>query len=758
MPQIYGYALSGVGRCGAERSGYTSPSVFVAIAGVQYATARLTDANKVVDGTLSITEVLNETPNTAALTMMGAEPPEGADVVVTLGSINNLDRLYAGTVINRTHAYVGTPAAWNAPLNVIDYTWQLTRRRVSGLFTNVSPAVVAAAIVAAVPGFTLKVAAGLPTIDTFSFTDVDALAALTQLAQRIGGYCDVDYHKVVKLFITDASVTNPVDLTSAHVSLSEFSYTRDLSQVRTRVFVEGGGVNALAACAPGETIIPVATAAWYNPLGSQVKSGPQHIAYAGLQVGAGGSLVGPGTSPAAAPSLALAAGAGLGTGAYQYAYTDVTPSGESLPSPLGLIATTSGPVAPPALAANYGGTTLPGGGQTAGYYQYSYTFVTVTGETTVSPAVQIHTGAGLGLRVANIAVGPAGVTSRNVYRTPVDTSGGGIYPLPGTPKFLGTIANNTTTTYDDIAADASLGAAPPVTNTATASASQVALSSIAIGASPTTSRKVYRTAVGGAQLKLLTTLADNTTTTFLDTIADGSLGANVPTSDTSALAQPTGQVLAGAISLLAAGAGAFSPTGGWAIVGSQVIRYTGITGNTLTGIPTSGPGAITATITYNTGVTAAPALIGIPASGVGAIRYLILVGDPVNVLVQVDDTAAQGALATLMGGTDDGVVEDYIQDGSIGETEAIARGRARLAQASQVLVSVTFKTRDRNTHAGRTIHVNLGSPTSVTADFQIQQVTIDTFGPALLPTYTVQASSARFSLEDLLRVFRQQAN
>jgi|SRR5690348_2858234 len=52
----------------------------------------------------------------------------------------------------------------------------------------------------------------------------------------------------------------------------------------------------------------------------------------------------------------------------------------------------------------------------------------------------------------------------------------------------------------------------------------------------TTKRRIYRTAVGGTQLKLLTTINDNTTTTFNDAIADGSLGANAPVSSTYATA------------------------------------------------------------------------------------------------------------------------------------------------------------------------------------------------------------------------------
>lgn len=46
-------------------------------------------------------------------------------------------------------------------------------------------------------------------------------------------------------------------------------------------------------------------------------------------------------------------------------------------------------------------------------------------------------------------------------------------------------------------------------------------------ASTVTSRKLYRTAAGGDTFKLVTTLSDNTTTTYTDNTADGSLGADL---------------------------------------------------------------------------------------------------------------------------------------------------------------------------------------------------------------------------------------
>lgn len=63
---------------------------------------------------------------------------------------------------------------------------------------------------------------------------------------------------------------------------------------------------------------------------------------------------------------------------------------------------------------------------------------------------------------------------------------------------------------------------------------QVSLSAIPVSeARSVTSRKIYRTVGGGLIYKLLTTLADNVTTTYQDNIADASLGANCPTPATA---------------------------------------------------------------------------------------------------------------------------------------------------------------------------------------------------------------------------------
>ena len=62
---------------------------------------------------------------------------------------------------------------------------------------------------------------------------------------------------------------------------------------------------------------------------------------------------------------------------------------------------------------------------------------------------------------------------------------------------------------------------------------KVSLSAIPLGGSIVTSRKIYRTTAGGSTYLLLTTIADNTTTTYTDNIADSGLGAEAPSTNTT---------------------------------------------------------------------------------------------------------------------------------------------------------------------------------------------------------------------------------
>ena len=110
-----------------------------------------------------------------------------------------------------------------------------------------------------------------------------------------------------------------------------------------------------------------------------------------------------------------------------------------------------------------------GSGMGTGVYQYLTTFLTQGGETPAGPSVSVTTTGGNNqVSISNIPIGPATapvgsiatnyVIGRNIYRTLV---GGSTFYL------LTTITDNTSTTYTDSTADASLftNASPPTVNT-----------------------------------------------------------------------------------------------------------------------------------------------------------------------------------------------------------------------------------------------------------------------------------------------------
>jgi hypothetical protein len=838
---------------------------------------------------LTIHETLGSSPNNAQLTFDTA-PTAGAAITIGLGTLDEDHLLFGGEIQTVDQTCIGTPAASSLyPASLIDQTFRLNKRRPFGTWTNVSASTIARYLVAtfAPAGFTsTHVDDGLPAVTITFDGSQDFMSCMRALATAISssttpGKTKVDYAKNVWLYLTYTGA-QPDPLDATHPPLQDpapIRFTVDHSQLRTRCYGKGHGEPLTSDVGVGETILPIGSAVMFNPAGGQAIASTtadgaqsQILTYAGVQPAGGGSLVGPGASPTTAPALTTATGTELNVGVYQYAYTDVTGTGESLPSAIGTV--TTGTVAPPTGSPSVGPPS-PGGLIDIGAIDYVTTFVTTAGETTPGPAsASVSTVAGLTaptvaavnlmassesgtsggsidisnyrhsvsflningetlatsmtgdgslaagqtkINIANIPIGGAGTTARRIYRADIPSGGGGYdtpkliltindnttttasdgtatgargavaptsdtsrrstillssiplgdssvtarklyrrYNATGTYNLVTTIADNTTTFYSDTAANAALGAAAPSSSTATGR--RVTVAGIAIGATGTTARKLYRTVVGGSQLKLLTTLADNTTTTFTDLTLDSALGANAPTSDTSGLTFPPGQVLGGSTSLLTTSGAPFNAaTGGWVTLsGQQTVRYAGVSGNTLTGIPPSGPGAIQTAVLYGSQVLPAAALTGINAAN--GVALALAKGSKVHIWTQRDDLSAQAALGALelddAGNPTDGIREYTLSDERSTEARMRALCDADLAIFSRPIVTARYFTRDAKSKPGRTVSIRLTDGVTTWAqagDFTIQRVELTFDGPALNPRYEVSATSAAFTLSDLLR-------
>jgi hypothetical protein len=326
-----------------------------------------------------------------------------------------------------------------------------------------------------------------------------------------------------------------------------------------------------------------------------------------------------------------------------------------------------------------------------------------------------------------VNVGPAGTLARKIYRT--KTGGGTAY------FFVGELHDNTSTAFTDSVIDAELGAAPPLVPTA--GASSVQLSSIPTGPASITARRLYRRDSFGVY-RFVAELKDNITTGYLDSLAETELGDVAPTVSTIG-------ALPGSTMIDVASTSPFRSAGGWVTSGSQVIRYTGISGSTLTGIPASGPGSLVSPLEAGAEVIAAPLLTGttLPAA--------LARGDAPTVLETVNDVPAQEAMIALEGGGT-GIYEYAFGDSRWGYKEANAAGTADLRLFSRPIETIRYACRDRKSRSGTTVNINLPSQ-SISGNYVIQSVTIDQLGirKGLIPRFTVEASSVRWSFEDLLR-------
>jgi hypothetical protein len=299
---------------------------------------------------------------------------------------------------------------------------------------------------------------------------------------------------------------------------------------------------------------------------------------------------------------------------------------------------------------------------------------------------------------------------------------------------VGQVGTATNLVLLDNKTDDELGAAAPLVNTA--GASRITVSAIPIGPAGMTARRVYRRDSAGLY-RFLVELSDNTTTTTTDDHAESDLGDVAPTVSTLGALQ-------GATSLLLTSTAPFVSTGGWALVGTLRVRYTGVSGATLTGIPASGPGSLTANVSAGTDVTASPML------AFGALPADLAEGTTIQIMVVRRDTAAQNALAAVEGG--DGVHQVHVDDALLTVASANTRGDAELAQYAYPIERLTFTSRDQKLRSGKRVTVNLGAPTNISGTYRIQTVTLTQWGiPHLLPLRTVVASSVLYSFEHLLR-------
>ena len=379
-------------------------------------------------GRVRIDDVLNDAPNTAALSIKlvpgllptytgpfaphafdpgGFATADGPPVMTTptvavgapIGIFVNggADQIFGGEVLTREqYAEFDQPQHVRLDLQCTDFTRRLNYRKVSKDYATASATAIVLDMIAnfAPTIGTSAVQAGLGSISggiTFTFEDVSR--ALSRIAEKIGAYWYVDYAAVLHFFTGTESGATPSPLVPGG-RFADLKFSADLSQVRTRILVEGDGATVALTLPAGDTILPVSQTTPFNPAGGLATLGAARIAYTGIVATgpktnttgtvSGGSGAGPPPAAPAAPTATVASATTAGAlagGPYYYRATFELSDGSR--SDVGAFA---GPVtittasAPPPTTATYAGGKGPiAVGVTS---SYATAFVSADGKTT----------------------------------------------------------------------------------------------------------------------------------------------------------------------------------------------------------------------------------------------------------------------------------------------------------------------------------------------------------------------------------------
>jgi concanavalin A-like lectin/glucanase superfamily protein len=292
-------ARAGILRSGASRSNFYTPRNIVLLNGVEI-------TRNIWKNTLETTEILSEQPNAAKLRVYtpGAAstlvPQCGQTLICADGATNN--RYFGGTIVKVTRAAVPDPDDRGVQvhlfdLDVTDWTWLLGRRVVTTFIPLGTPANVALVnvITAFTSGFTTRHVKSAPTLPgDLNLIGIPVPAALTEIGNAVGWTWRVDVDQDIHFFADSETTQRPKDLVPGVYNYNNLNFTIDLTQIRTRIYVQGAGAKTTAPVAPGTTSIPVDDTSWFVSTGGTLISNYGEILhYTGRSTASGpGTLTG----------------------------------------------------------------------------------------------------------------------------------------------------------------------------------------------------------------------------------------------------------------------------------------------------------------------------------------------------------------------------------------------------------------------------------------------------------------------------------
>ncbi len=135
-------------------------------------------------------------------------------------------------------------------------------------------------------------------------------------------------------------------------------------------------------------------------------------------------------------------------------------------------------------------------------------------------------------------------------------------------------------------------------------------------------------------------------------------------------------------------------------------------------------------------------------TGVSGVTTAIPSGTPVNVVILIDDVAAQAAVAAVT--LDDGVITGFVNNNQLTGDELIIFAKAFIDQHKDTDIALEYDCRDQNSHVGYIIGAEYDPPTDLIDDFLIQQVDLKGFERGVAQNYHVKARKVHVTFETFL--------
>lgn len=715
-------ARSGLARSGATRAAYFYPNTVVVING--------TDRTYYVqDGSVQITKNYNGTPWTCRFTINPKAPfsplPEQ---IVYIGLGTSVNREFGGQIVSVRHRRLKANQGSYVDVECVDFTRLLDARLVTERYTyDTADTIIRALVAKYAPLFTTtNVVTNLPTIPDFPITNERLSTVLVRLVQAIGGGgAYVDANRDIHLFNTVGETggraqTPPQPINNTAITIEAVSqHGQDASQKRTRAIVEGQRTKLLLG-SPGDStaIVGGATQAVdFLLVGGGGSGGTTR------QGGGGGGRVIPGTDTLGAGSYSIVVGAGgvtsnggdstfnghTAAGGGQGGLTGSTGGsggGSSNTNPGGAASGTEG-YGNAGGAGNFALSAAGGGGGGAGTAGSDAGPLTGGNggngyASSISGSSQTYGGGGGGNGDSSSGTGGTGgggnggaggnPGTAGTANTGGGGGGGGSYnggsgicivsyptgSLSATGGTITTVGDRTIHTF---------------TSNGTFTISSVTVISISQTVTDLPVQDISQLDAAGGTVRI-----GQTVTSYV-----GLLGPTVKDGENPPGSTLSADAAAGATTLNLTSSAAFTSSPGWAKVGDQIVRFTGVGVNTLTGVPGAGFGSLALATKSGTQVTWLGA-INLSASPV-TFDPALQKDDDVVQRVVINDTASQTTLASA-DGISDGIRESLTQDGRLNVSGATTVGTGDLTAFKSDLFTAEWTTRDMNAQPGTSQVIN----------------------------------------------------